>query len=105
MKTRQLGKNGNRIGEVGLACWQFGRDFGDMPEETAISIMATAVENGVNFFDTANVYGAGRSEDLIGRFLKECSSPITVALTKMNSKKALALTGKTRRFYVKTCTR
>lgn len=79
MKTRQLGKDGNRIGEVGLGCWQFGGDFGDMPEETAISIMATAVENGVNFFDTANVYGAGRSEDLIGRFLKERSSPITVA--------------------------
>jgi aryl-alcohol dehydrogenase-like predicted oxidoreductase len=79
MNTRQLGKDGNRIGEVGLGCWQFGGDFGDMKEETAISIMATAVENGVNFFDTANVYGAGRSENLIGRFLNECSSPITVA--------------------------
>ena len=41
--------------------------------------MAKAVENGVNFFDTANVYGAGRSEDLIGRFLKKCSSSVIVA--------------------------
>jgi len=79
MKTRQLGKDGYGISEVGLGCWQFGGDFGDMQEETALSIMATAVENGVNFFDTANVYGAGRSEDLIGRFLKTCSSPVTVA--------------------------
>jgi len=79
MKTRQLGKDGYRIGEVGLGCWQFGGDFGDMPEETAISILETAVENGVNFFDTANVYGAGRSESLIGRFLKTCASPVTVA--------------------------
>jgi aryl-alcohol dehydrogenase-like predicted oxidoreductase len=79
MKRRQMGKDGYRIGEVGLGCWQFGGDFGDMPEETALSIMATAVENGVNFFDTANVYGAGRSEILIGRFLKTCSSPVTVA--------------------------
>jgi aryl-alcohol dehydrogenase-like predicted oxidoreductase len=79
MKTRQLGKDGYGIGEVGLGCWQFGGDFGDMQEETALSIMATAVENGVNFFDTANVYGAGRSEGLIGRFLKTCSSPVTVA--------------------------
>ena len=79
MKTRQLGKDGYRIGEVGLGCWQFGGDFGDMQEETAIAIMETAVENGVNFFDTANVYGAGRSENLIGRFLKQCSSPVTVA--------------------------
>jgi aryl-alcohol dehydrogenase-like predicted oxidoreductase len=79
MKLRQMGKDGYRIGEVGLGCWQFGGDFGDMPEETALAIMATAVENGVNFFDTANVYGAGRSEALIGRFLKACSSPVTVA--------------------------
>jgi len=79
MKTRQLGNNGYRIGEVGLGCWQFGGDFGDMQEETAFSIMATAVDNDVNFFDTANVYGAGRSEDLIGRFLKECPRPVTVA--------------------------
>ena len=79
MKTRQLGKDGYRIGEVGLGCWQFGGDFGDMQEETAFSIMATAVDKGVNFFDTANVYGAGRSEDLIGRFLKECPSTVTVA--------------------------
>jgi aryl-alcohol dehydrogenase-like predicted oxidoreductase len=79
MKTRQLGKDGYRIGEVGLGCWQFGGDFGDMQEETAIAIMETALENGVNFLDTANVYGAGRSENLIGRFLKQCSSPVTVA--------------------------
>ena len=79
MKTRQLGKDGISIGEVGLGCWQFGGDFGHMTEETAISIMTTAVENGVNFFDTANVYGAGLSEELIGRFLNACSSPVTVA--------------------------
>ena len=79
MKTRKLGKQGFTISEVGLGCWQFGGDFGEMKEETAISIMKTAVENGVNFFDTANVYGAGKSEELIGRFLKECDSPVVVA--------------------------
>jgi aryl-alcohol dehydrogenase-like predicted oxidoreductase len=79
MKTRQLGNDGFHIGEVGLGCWQFGGDFGDMQEETAMSIMAAAVANGVNFFDTANVYGAGRSEELIGRFLKQCPTPATVA--------------------------
>lgn len=79
MHKRQLGKDGFSIGEVGLGCWQFGGDFGQMEEDTAISIMATAVENGVNFFDTADVYGAGRSEELIGRFLKGCSTPVTVA--------------------------
>ncbi len=50
-----------------------------MQEDTAISIVQTAVGKGVNFFDTANVYGAGRSEELIGRFLRESSIPMTVA--------------------------
>jgi len=50
-----------------------------MQEDTAISIVQTAVGNGVNFFDTANVYGAGRSQELIGRFLRESSIPVTVA--------------------------
>lgn len=79
MKIRKLGQDGYSIGEVGLGCWQFGGDFGDMQEETSWKIMETAVENGVNFFDTADVYGAGRSEDLIGRFIQKCSTPITVA--------------------------
>jgi aryl-alcohol dehydrogenase-like predicted oxidoreductase len=79
MNTRELGKRGFRVGEVGLGCWQFGGDFGDMEESTAQAIMETAVSNGVNFFDTADVYGAGRSEKFIGRFLKQCPTPITVA--------------------------
>ena len=79
MNTRQLGKNGYSVSEIGLGCWQFGGDFGDMPEETAMAIMETAVENGVNFFDTADVYGSGRSEFLIGEFLKLVSKDITVA--------------------------
>jgi len=79
MNTRQLGKQGFSIGEVGLGCWQFGGDFGEMQEETALAIMAAAVDNGVNFLDTADVYGAGRSEELIGRFLKDCPACVTVA--------------------------
>ena len=79
MKKRQLGNSHIDIGDVGLGCWQFGNDFGPMEEVTAFSIMTTAVENRITFFDTADVYGAGRSEELIGRFLKRCEVPITVA--------------------------
>jgi aryl-alcohol dehydrogenase-like predicted oxidoreductase len=79
MRARKLGRDGFDVGEVGLGCWQFGGGFGPMQEDTAISIVQTAVGNGVNFFDTANVYGAGRSEELIGRFLRESSIPVTVA--------------------------
>jgi aryl-alcohol dehydrogenase-like predicted oxidoreductase len=79
MQIQQLKEQEFDIGEVGLGCWQFGGDFGEMREETAMSVMATAVENGVGLFDTADVYGAGRSEKLIGRFLKQSLAPITVA--------------------------
>jgi aryl-alcohol dehydrogenase-like predicted oxidoreductase len=79
MKIRQLGKSQIAVGDVGLGCWQFGGDFGPMEEETAFSIMRTAIENGTTFFDTADVYGAGRSETLIGCFLKASDIPITVA--------------------------
>jgi aryl-alcohol dehydrogenase-like predicted oxidoreductase len=79
MKKRILGKTNIEISEVGLGCWQFGGDFGPMEEETALSIMNTAVETGTTFFDTADVYGAGHSESLIGRFIKDSDIPITIA--------------------------
>lgn len=79
MKQRLLGKSGVSISEVGLGCWQFGGDFGPMEESTAFEIMRAAVDSGINFFDTADVYGAGRSEALIGEFLKHCRKPVFVA--------------------------
>ena len=57
---------------MGLGCWQLGgSDWGALDERTAFRILDAAVENGVNFFDTADVYGGGRSEELIGQFLKD----------------------------------
>jgi len=80
MKTRTLGTNGFEIGEVGLGCWQLGgTEFGPLDEETAHQILSAAKDSGSNFFDTANVYGAGRSESLIGKFLREHGEGITVA--------------------------
>ena len=79
MKNRLLGKNGFTVAEVGLGCWQFGGDFGEMSKDTAFSIMEKAVEKGMDFFDTADVYGGGRSENLIGRFLKESGASVKVA--------------------------
>ena len=79
MRIRELGKSGITIGEVGLGCWQLGGDSGPMDEATAFSIMKTAVENGTTFFDTADIYGGGRSEKLIGQFKRSCDVPITIA--------------------------
>ncbi len=78
MRKRTLGKTDITIGEVGLGCWQFGGDWGPMSEDKALEIMQTAVDQGTNFFDTADVYGAGRSESFIGEFLKKNPADIRV---------------------------
>jgi len=70
MKTRTFNRTGYAASEIGLGCWQFGGDWGEVSDEEATRTLAAAVEAGINFVDTADVYGAGRSETLIGRFLK-----------------------------------
>lgn len=79
MNKRDLGNKAFTVSEVGLGCWQFGGGFGKMSEEQAMEILRKAVERGVTFLDTADVYGAGRSEEIIGRFLEETSASLTVA--------------------------
>ena len=78
MNSRILGRNGFDVSEIGLGCWQFGGDFGPMSDETAYAIMNTSVENGVTFFDTADVYGNGKSESLIGKFIKISGASVKV---------------------------
>jgi aryl-alcohol dehydrogenase-like predicted oxidoreductase len=79
MKTRTFGSTGRAVGEVGLGTWQIGGNWGEVPETVALQTLHTAVETGTTLFDTADVYGDGRSESLIGRFLKETNAPIFVA--------------------------
>ncbi len=68
---------------VGLGTWQLGADWGHVSEADAMAVLRAAVESGVTFFDTADVYGDGRSERVIGRFLADnAGQGITVA-TKM----------------------
>jgi aryl-alcohol dehydrogenase-like predicted oxidoreductase len=68
---------------IGLGTWQLGADWGSVSESDALGVLRAAVESGVTFFDTADVYGDGRSERVIGRFLADnAGSGITVA-TKM----------------------
>ena len=79
MEHRTLGKNGPKISEIGLGCWQLGGDWGDpLSEETGLGILQEAVKQGVTLFDTADVYGGGKSESLIGTFLKTEKKPLTV---------------------------
>lgn len=80
MNTRLFGHSGRTVSEIGLGCWQLGgTDWGDLDDSVALDILRAAVEAGVTFFDTADVYGNGRSESLIGRFHKESRAPAFVA--------------------------
>ncbi len=79
MKTREFGAAGRRLSEVGLGTWQIGGGWGDVADEVALETLRAAVESGITLLDTADVYGDGRSEALIGRFLKETRVPLYVA--------------------------
>jgi aryl-alcohol dehydrogenase-like predicted oxidoreductase len=71
VEHRTLGRTGREVSIVGLGCWQLGADWGRVEDAEALAVLHAAVDAGVTFFDTADVYGDGRSEQLIARFLKE----------------------------------
>jgi aryl-alcohol dehydrogenase-like predicted oxidoreductase len=79
MKSRLFGRTGRSVGEVGLGTWQLGASWGDVSDETALATLQAAVDAGTTLFDTADVYGAGRSESLIGKFWQETKAPLFVA--------------------------
>ena len=77
MKNRQFGSSDIKVSEIGLGTWQIGGSWGEVSENEALDILRAAAQNGVNFFDTADVYGAGRSEKLIGQFLRDSDEKIS----------------------------
>jgi aryl-alcohol dehydrogenase-like predicted oxidoreductase len=88
MEERVLGRTERPVSVVGLGTWQLGGDWGTVSDRDAFAVLGAAVESGVTFFDTADVYGDGRSEQLIGRFLTDHPDlPVTVA-TKMGRRVA-----------------
>src|SRR5689334_10810893 len=83
MEQRTLGRTGRAVSVVGLGTWQLGADWGEVDETDAFDILAASVDAGVTLFDTADVYGDGRSEQLIGRFLQEHPYADVLVATKM----------------------
>lgn len=78
MKFRSF--HGTNIAEVGLGTWQLGgTEWGDLSKEDSLEILQAYVDNGGNFIDTADIYGGGRSEKLIGEFLEDIDKEIYVA--------------------------
>ncbi len=79
MNTRVFGATGRKVSEVGLGTWQLGANWGNVTDEIALATLRTAWDAGTTLFDTADVYGMGRSETLIGKFLRETQAPVYVA--------------------------
>jgi aryl-alcohol dehydrogenase-like predicted oxidoreductase len=69
LKLRRLGKSGLQVSEVGLGCWQLGGDFGPIGDDRARDVLQAAANTGIDFWDTADVYGNGESERRIGRYI------------------------------------
>ncbi|MBA3952221.1 MAG: aldo/keto reductase [Rubrobacter sp.] len=82
MNYRSLGETGMRVSEISLGTWAFGGDWGTVGEDDAYAALNRAIDLGVNFLDTADVYGDGRSERLIGRLLKDRPNDEILVATK-----------------------
>jgi aryl-alcohol dehydrogenase-like predicted oxidoreductase len=79
--SRVLGRTGRTVSSIGLGTWQLGADWGEVTEADARAVLDASLDAGVTFFDTADVYGDGRSETLIGAWRRDQADPesITVA--------------------------
>lgn len=88
MEQRAFRRINRNVSVIGAGTWQLGGDWGPVEAPDAMALLTAAVEAGVTFFDTADVYGDGRSEQLVGRFLRESGADVYVA-TKMGRRAPL----------------
>jgi aryl-alcohol dehydrogenase-like predicted oxidoreductase len=79
MQARRLGKTGQTVSEIGFGAWAIGGSWGETDDAESLAAMNAAVDAGVTFFDTADVYGDGRSERLIAQLLRERDEELFVA--------------------------
>jgi aryl-alcohol dehydrogenase-like predicted oxidoreductase len=83
MQTRLASRLGRPVSVIGLGTWQLGADWGQVSEADATAVLDASVESGVTMFDTADVYGDGRSEAIIGAFLASRPELDIFVATKM----------------------
>ena len=79
MERRPLGRTGHQVSALGLGCMGMSEFYGTRDDATSLQTLATALERGIDFFDTADTYGFGHNEELVGRFLKDHRAKITLA--------------------------
>ncbi|HEY3493301.1 MAG TPA: aldo/keto reductase, partial [Polyangiaceae bacterium] len=79
MQYRALGRTGFEVSTVSFGAWAIGGTWGDVSDDESLRALHRALDLGVNFFDTADVYGMGRSEGLLGRLRRERKEPFVIA--------------------------
>jgi aryl-alcohol dehydrogenase-like predicted oxidoreductase len=79
MKTRTFGKTGWQVSEIGFGAWAIGADWGQVDDRESLDALRAAIDAGMNFIDTADVYGDGRSERLVAQVLRERRERVYVA--------------------------
>ena len=88
MDTRNEARIGRDLSVIGLGTWQLGADWGDVSEADARAVLDASVQAGVTVFDTADVYGDGRSEQIIGGYLADNPDLDIFVATKMGRREA-----------------
>jgi aryl-alcohol dehydrogenase-like predicted oxidoreductase len=83
MEQRRLGKTGRSVSAIGFGAWAIGGSWGAVDDDVSLRALHAAADAGVTLIDTADVYGDGRSERLIGRFLRERAGEAFFVATKM----------------------
>ena len=79
MQYRELGRTGWKVSTISFGAWAIGGTWGDVKDDESLDALKHALDLGVNFFDTADVYGDGHSEQLLAKLRKERSEPFYVA--------------------------
>ncbi len=79
MQTRKLGKNGPTVSAIGLGCMGMSEFYGSHDDAASIDVIHHALDAGINFLDTADMYGTGRNEELVGRALKDRRDKVVLA--------------------------
>ena len=92
MQYRRLGKTGRSVSTIGFGAWAIGGSWGEVDDASSLRALHAAADAGVTLFDTADVYGDGRSERLIGQLLQERSGESLFVATKMGRRVPLDLT-------------
>ena len=87
MRYEELGNTSIKISKIGLGTWQFGTSYWgwgkELDEKKAIEIVRTSLELGINFIDTAELYGWGESEQIVGKAIKSFDREELIVATKV----------------------